>query len=74
MRWPLIFALLLIASPAFADITGPARVIDGDTIDIAGERADLLGWAQRVPLLLIRTALTPRGYQSMALSCRVFGV
>ncbi len=57
--------------PALADITGPARVIDGDTIEIAGERAELSGWAQRVPLLLIRTAITPRGYESMALSCRV---
>ena len=38
MRWPLAFALLLMASPALADVTGPARVIDGDTLDIAGER------------------------------------
>lgn len=27
-----------IGSPALADITGTARVIDGDTLDIAGER------------------------------------
>ena len=38
MRWPVILAVLLMASPALADITGPARVIDGDTIDVAGER------------------------------------
>ena len=30
-------AFLLLALPALAqDITGPARVIDGDTIDISG--------------------------------------
>ncbi len=36
MRLPFILAVLLIAAPALADITGPARIIDGDTIDIAG--------------------------------------
>ncbi len=29
--------------PTLADITGPARIIDGDTIDIAGERIRLHG-------------------------------
>ena len=43
MRWPLILTLLLIASPALADITGPARVIDGDTLEIAGQRIRLNG-------------------------------
>ncbi len=35
--------LLLALLPAFAlaDITGPARVIDGDTIEVAGERLPL---------------------------------
>ena len=37
------FAILFIAFPAWADITGPARVIDGDTIVIAGERIRLHG-------------------------------
>ena len=39
------FALTFILFPTFAlaDITGPARVIDGDTIDIAGERIRLHG-------------------------------
>ena len=37
-------ALLLFAFPAFAqDITGPARVIDGDTLDVAGQRIRLHG-------------------------------
>ncbi len=37
-------ALLLFAFPALAqDITGPARVIDGDTLDIAGQRIRLHG-------------------------------
>ena len=38
MRWPIILAVLLMASPVMADITGPARIIDGDTIDVAGQR------------------------------------
>ena len=40
----LIVALIAAAiAPALADIAGPARVIDGDTIDIAGERIRLHG-------------------------------
>ncbi len=41
----LILALLLLTTPslAMADITGKARVIDGDTIVIAGERIRLHG-------------------------------
>ena len=36
--------LLIFALPAWAqDITGLARVIDGDTIDVAGERIRLHG-------------------------------
>ncbi len=37
-------ALLLLTSPALAQgITGPARVVDGDTIDVAGQRIRLYG-------------------------------
>ena len=37
-------AFLVFATPALAqDITGPARVIDGDTLDIAGQRIRLHG-------------------------------
>ena len=43
MRWPLALAVLLVAVPALADITGPARIIDGDTIEIAGQRIRLNG-------------------------------
>ncbi len=44
MRALALAALLLFAFPALAqDITGPARVIDGDTIDIAGQRIRLHG-------------------------------
>ena len=46
MRWPFILAVLLVAVvpvPGLADITGPVRIIDGDTIDIAGERIRLHG-------------------------------
>ena len=35
--------LLLVPSVAVADITGKPRVIDGDTIEIAGERIRLRG-------------------------------
>ncbi len=41
MRWAIIFAILLVAVvpvSALADITGKPRVIDGDTLEIAGER------------------------------------
>ena len=37
----LIFCLL--ATPALADVTGPARVIDGDTLEIQGQRIRLHG-------------------------------
>ena len=43
MRLPFILAVLLVAAPALADITGPARIIDGDTIDISGQRIRLNG-------------------------------
>ena len=43
MRWTVILALLLMASPALADITGPATVIDGDTLEIGNERIRLHG-------------------------------
>jgi len=40
----LILAALLFAAPAYAgDITGRASVVDGDTIDIHGERIRLDG-------------------------------
>ncbi len=38
-----IIALFLIATPALADVTGPARVIDGDSLEVAGERIRLHG-------------------------------
>ncbi len=34
----LTIALCLLATPAFADVTGTASVIDGDTIDVHGQR------------------------------------
>ncbi len=39
-----LFALcVLVTAPAFADIAGSATVIDGDTIEIGGERIHLWG-------------------------------
>ncbi len=39
----LIIALCLLAAPALADVTGPARVIDGDTLEIQDQRIRLHG-------------------------------
>ncbi len=35
--------VMFLPVPAFADITGPARVIDGDTLEVAGQRIRLHG-------------------------------
>ena len=54
MRLPFILAVLLIATPGLAlanaggtkppgVIEGPARIVDGDTIDISGQRIRLNG-------------------------------
>lgn len=37
------FVLSVLCGPAFADIAGPIRVIDADTIDVGGERVRLHG-------------------------------
>ena len=39
----LTLAIILLAMPALADVTGPARVIDGDSLEVAGERIRLHG-------------------------------
>ncbi len=36
----LTIALVLLATPAFADVAGVASVIDGDTIEVHGHSAD----------------------------------
>ncbi len=41
----LALLLTLLPTLAQADVTGPARVIDGDTIEVAGERVRLHGVA-----------------------------
>ena len=41
----LALLLTLLPAVAFADVTGPARVIDGETIEVAGERIRLHGVA-----------------------------
>jgi endonuclease YncB( thermonuclease family) len=38
----------LAARPSFADVTGPATVVDGDTIVVAGERVRLQGELCRI--------------------------
>ena len=43
LRLILLSVLLAWAAPAFADITGKPRVIDGDTIEVAGQRIRLHG-------------------------------
>ena len=39
----LTIALCLLAIPALADVTGPASVIDGDTLEVHGQRIRLHG-------------------------------
>ncbi len=39
----LTIALCLLATPALADVTGPAKVIDGDSLEVAGEQVRLHG-------------------------------
>ncbi len=39
----LIIALCLLAIPALADVTDVASVIDGDSLEVAGERIGLHG-------------------------------
>ncbi len=39
----LTIALCLLATPVLADVAGPARVIDGDTLEIQGQRIRLHG-------------------------------
>lgn len=43
IRFALIACLLLAPSAAFAEVIGAASVIDGDTIDIHGQRIRLFG-------------------------------
>ena len=40
---PFALALFLLSPLAWADITGQAQVIDGDTLEIAGQRIRLHG-------------------------------
>ncbi len=39
----LTIALTLLATPALADVASPARVIDGDTSEVHGQRIRLHG-------------------------------
>ncbi len=39
----LAFVLTLLPTLARTDVTGPARVIDGDMIEVAGQRIRLFG-------------------------------
>ena len=44
MRYLITLALVMfLPMPAFADITGQPRVIDGDTLEVAGQRIRLHG-------------------------------
>ncbi len=40
---PLTMALCLLATPVLADVVGVASVIDGDTLEIHGQRMRLHG-------------------------------
>ena len=41
MRFAVLIVLILLPVPASAEITGKPRIIDGDTIEIAGQRIRL---------------------------------
>ncbi len=41
--WMVVLAVIVLAEPAFADVTGPARVVDGDTIWIGKTKIRLFG-------------------------------
>ena len=43
VRFVLMVMVMLPATTLAADITGPARVIDGDTIEVQGQRIRLHG-------------------------------
>ena len=43
MKALFVFLALTVALPAYADITGKPQIIDGDTIDIGGQRIRLHG-------------------------------
>ena len=49
MRALAFAAFLVFALPAFAqDITGPARVIDGDTIDVVAPTREVQKWPPHI--------------------------
>ena len=39
-----VVLVVLLPTMALADISGPARVIDGDTLEVAGQRVRLTAW------------------------------
>ncbi len=45
LRLALLLLLTLLPTLALADVTGPSRAIDGDTVEVAGERVRLHGVA-----------------------------
>ena len=46
----LIVALAFLPTLALADIAGPAKVVDGDTIEVSGQRHYQLGVEQAMAL------------------------
>ena len=57
----LIFALCLLASPALADVVGVASVIDGDTIEVHGQRIRLHGIDAPVHAAMRADAMLEKG-------------
>lgn len=58
-----IVALLLLCSPAFAEpIAGTVRVVDGDTIDVAGQRVRI--WGIDAPERAQTCAATPGAWRT----------